>query len=64
MEEAAVQDSDEPCIYDGRIASNIDGIGPLLDKRIIDPACGSGIFLVGIFNRLRRMEEEQPERPL
>jgi len=25
---------------------------PLLGKRFLDPACGSGIFLVGIFNRL------------
>lgn len=24
----------------------------LLDKRFLDPACGSGIFLVGLFNRL------------
>jgi hypothetical protein len=30
----------------------LDGVGPLLGKRFIDPACGSGIFLVGIFNRL------------
>jgi hypothetical protein len=30
----------------------LDGMGSLLDKRFIDPACGSGIFLVGIFNRL------------
>ena len=25
---------------------------PLLDKRILDPACGSGVFLVSAFNRL------------
>jgi hypothetical protein len=25
---------------------------PLLNKRFLDPACGSGIFLVGIFNQL------------
>lgn len=30
----------------------LDGIDTLLDKRFLDPACGSGIFLVGIFNRL------------
>ena len=29
-----------------------DGMDTLLDKRFLDPACGSGIFLVGIFNRL------------
>ncbi len=26
--------------------------GPRLDGRYLDPACGSGIFLVGVFNRL------------
>lgn len=30
----------------------LDGMGTLLDKRFLDPACGSGIFLVGIFNRI------------
>ncbi|HEX3152030.1 MAG TPA: N-6 DNA methylase [Gemmataceae bacterium] len=30
----------------------LDGIGSVLDKRFLDPACGSGIFLVGLFNRL------------
>lgn len=30
----------------------LDGVGSLLDKRFLDPACGSGIFLVGIFNRI------------
>lgn len=30
----------------------LDGAGPLLEKRFLDPACGSGIFLVGLFNRL------------
>jgi len=29
-----------------------DGMESLLDKRFLDPACGSGIFLVGVFNRL------------
>lgn len=32
--------------------SALEGIGSLLDKRFLDPACGSGIFLVGLFNRL------------
>ena len=33
----------------------LDGMpGPLLGKRFLDPACGSGIFLVGLFNRHRR----------
>src|SRR5690606_25220022 len=30
----------------------LEGIDTLLDKRFLDPACGSGIFLVGLFNRL------------
>ncbi|RUL89459.1 N-6 DNA methylase [Tautonia sociabilis] len=34
------------------IDSALDGGEPLLGKRFLDPACGSGIFLVGLFNRL------------
>lgn len=30
----------------------LDGMSSLLEKRFLDPACGSGIFLVGLFNRL------------
>ncbi|WP_165235550.1 HsdM family class I SAM-dependent methyltransferase [Aquisphaera insulae] len=30
----------------------LDKVPTLLDKRYLDPACGSGIFLVGLFNRL------------
>jgi hypothetical protein len=30
----------------------LDGVPTLLDKRFLDPACGSGIFLVGLFNRM------------
>jgi Eco57I restriction-modification methylase len=30
----------------------LDGGPALLDKRFLDPSCGSGIFLVGLFNRL------------
>jgi hypothetical protein len=30
----------------------LDGERALLGKRFLDPACGSGIFLVGLFNRL------------
>lgn len=30
----------------------LDRVPTLLDKRFLDPACGSGIFLVGLFNRL------------
>ncbi|OJW23417.1 MAG: type I restriction endonuclease subunit M [Planctomycetales bacterium 71-10] len=34
------------------IDSALDGERSLLGKRFLDPACGSGIFLVGLFNRL------------
>jgi hypothetical protein len=30
----------------------LDGAPTLLDKRFLDPSCGSGIFLVGLFNRM------------
>jgi hypothetical protein len=30
----------------------LEGFASLLDKRFLDPACGSGIFLVGLFNRI------------
>lgn len=30
----------------------LDGARTLIGKRFFDPACGSGIFLVGIFNRI------------
>ena len=30
----------------------LDGIQSLIGKRFFDPACGSGIFLVGLFNRI------------
>lgn len=32
--------------------SALEGFGTLLGKRFLDPACGSGIFLVGLFNRM------------
>jgi hypothetical protein len=32
--------------------SALDGMSSLLGKRFLDPACGSGIFLVGRFNRM------------
>jgi len=32
----------------------LDGVKDLLGKRFLDPACGSGVFLVGLFNRLAR----------
>jgi len=34
------------------IAEALDGCDSLLSKRFLDPSCGSGIFLVVIFNRL------------
>lgn len=39
----------------------LEGIDKLLDKRFLDPACGSGIFLVGLFNRLA--EEWKRQNP-
>jgi hypothetical protein len=39
----------------------LSGATKLLDKRFLDPACGSGIFLVGLFNRLA--EEWTRENP-
>jgi hypothetical protein len=30
----------------------LDGLGSLLDRRYLDPACGSGVLLVGLFHRL------------
>lgn len=32
--------------------SALDGMSSLLNKKFLDPACGSGIFLVGLFNRM------------
>ena len=34
------------------LSTALDNMTSLLDKRFLDPACGSGIFLVGLFNRL------------
>ena len=39
----------------------LDGIPSLLGKRFLDPACGSGIFLVGLFNRIA--EEWKQKNP-
>ncbi|MFT3881095.1 MAG: N-6 DNA methylase [Gemmatales bacterium] len=41
--------------------SALDGIGSLIGKKFLDPACGSGIFLVGLFNRLA--EEWKVQNP-
>lgn len=34
------------------IDTAVEGWLSLLDKRVLDPACGSGIFLVSVFNRM------------
>lgn len=40
----------------------LDGIENLLDKRFLDPACGSGVFLVGLFHRLaHQWSQRHPE---
>lgn len=52
------EDQDDGAFYTPRFLAEIvldsalEGIGSLHDKRFLDPACGSGIFLVGLFNRL------------
>lgn len=39
----------------------LEGMGSLIGKTFLDPACGSGIFLVGLFNRIA--EEWKQENP-
>ena len=52
------EDQEDGAFYTPRFLAEIvldsalDGIGSLLSKRFLDPACGSGIFLVGLFNRI------------
>lgn len=52
------EDQDDGAFYTPRFLAEIvldsalDGVGSLLNKRFLDPACGSGIFLVGLFNRI------------
>lgn len=52
------EDQDDGAFYTPRFLAEIvldsalDGVGSLLGKRFLDPACGSGIFLVGLFNRI------------
>lgn len=42
----------------------IDGERKLIGKTFLDPACGSGIFLVGLFNRLAwEWTESHPDAP-
>jgi hypothetical protein len=41
--------------------SALDGTQSLLGRKILDPACGSGIFLVGLFNRIA--EEWRQKNP-
>lgn len=37
----------------------LDGMRSLIGKRFLDPACGSGIFLVGLFNRIAEEWKQQ-----
>ncbi|NJL28855.1 MAG: SAM-dependent DNA methyltransferase, partial [Thermoanaerobaculia bacterium] len=39
-----------------------EGVESLLDKRFLDPACGSGIFLVALFHRLAETWRRQHPR--
>jgi type I restriction-modification system DNA methylase subunit len=41
--------------------STLENVGPLLGKKFLDPACGSGIFLVGLF--IRMAEEWKQANP-
>lgn len=44
------------------IDRTLNGVPRLLDRRFLDPACGSGIFLVGLFNRLaEQWNRENPQ---
>lgn len=52
------EDQEDGAFYTPRFLAEIvldsalEGIGSLVGKRFLDPACGSGIFLVGLFNRI------------
>ncbi|HUV96172.1 MAG TPA: N-6 DNA methylase, partial [Acidobacteriaceae bacterium] len=52
------EDQEDGAFYTPRFLAEIvldsalEGMGSLLGKRFLDPACGSGIFLVGLFNRI------------
>ncbi|MGC8639747.1 MAG: HsdM family class I SAM-dependent methyltransferase [Isosphaeraceae bacterium] len=42
----------------------LDGFPSLLGKKFLDPACGSGIFLVGLFNRMaEEWKQANPAAP-
>ncbi|MGA7500261.1 MAG: N-6 DNA methylase [Isosphaeraceae bacterium] len=42
----------------------LDGLPSLLGKKFFDPACGSGIFLVGLFNRMaEEWKQSNPTAP-
>ncbi len=42
----------------------LEGTGSLIGKRYLDPACGSGIFLVGLFNRIaEEWKHANPKAP-
>ena len=41
-----------PFLADIVLDTALEGTRQLVGKRFLDPACGSGIFLVGLFNRL------------
>ncbi len=44
--------------------SALEGCDSLLGKRFLDPSCGSGIFLVGLFNRLaEEWKQANPAAP-
>ena len=52
------EDQEDGAVYTPRflvellLDGALDRFSTLLDKKFLDPACGSGIFLVGLFNRI------------
>lgn len=58
-------DAQEGAFYTPRFLAEVvldtalDGMGSVLGKKFLDPACGSGIFLVGLFNRMAEEWKQQ-----
>jgi type I restriction-modification system DNA methylase subunit len=52
------ENKEEGAVYTPRFLTEVvldtalENLGSLVGKRYLDPACGSGIFLVGLFNRI------------
>lgn len=64
------EDQQDGAFYTPRFLAEIvldnalEGFDTLLNKRFLDPACGSGIFLVGLFNRMaEEWTQKNPAAP-